>query len=275
MAVEQRRIIELGRLYAPGLSSVEEGPQLAIDKVAIKDAIQGAPGIAQPVSAAAYVSVEALVVKQTTYPAWFMALARDTQGHTYLDLVTRESKSSAWHLQATTEVAGGVPTWVRAPGGWAVNGTLGADISGQLAGYWQAATSGAAPTPSVASGSVTSELTPQFASAVSALADEGWTTVLSFTSGGLLPGAVRLTDGSTLGFAWVKETVKSTPVPTFASSYDSPTEICGVYPEEPVENFQEVDSTDFYVEGMSESVPRGLSGISLVQGPTGETRVPC
>ena len=272
MALSHRRVQAMAAQDASALASSETDPQLSIDH----SALQQARDLGTPVTSDAYSSVQPLVPEQTKFPAWFVALVMTARGDTELDLVTRPSAAAPWRLAIETRLEGTIRWNESLQGRWVKAGDLNVDPSRTLAAYWNGATgaqdvSGAG----VAPGPMTSGTASDVSREISSNEGNGWNVAAAFTPGTVFPEAIKVSGGGVLGFADVTESLKASPrfIPCFlqpgsnGSRWD---------PQVPNGNYQELDLTYTYLEGMIQ-LPAGddLKAISFAEATTGVVGTPC
>lgn len=270
-ALQNKRVAAFSSEDRTALQSIDANPELSIDQEAIAEAKAGNGTL----SDAAYSSAEAIVPKQTAYPAWFMAIVRDTGGNRALDLFTRSSASTPWLMAAETGLQVETIPWQRAKGGWAVAVQPETDPSQTLADYWNQATQGRNVSGSgVAPGASTSTIASEITQAISSNATHGWAQVAGFAASGPLPETVKLNNGTNLSLAWVTEVLKT------RAAYG------GCFPQPgsggfrwdaavPDGNYVELDITHTYLEGMEEPVRGDLQALTLEEATTAVAGTSC
>lgn len=167
----------------------------------------------------------------------------------------------------------GTVKWRETRGGWATSADLRADPSLALSSYWNAATHGGSA-PGITPGSMTSGIASQINSKTSANERDGWAMAVNFSAGGSLPEAVQLSDGSSLGFAWVTGFLKTRP--SIAPCFPQPETNGSKWdPLVPNGNYQELQLSYTYLVGMSASASGNLTAVSYGEGTTKVSGTPC
>lgn len=271
MALDAQRVKAFEGQDLSALSTLEIDPELSIDQ----NGLQQAKDVGAPVTTYPYASVTAIVPKQTAFPAWFLAVAKNTQGDTALDLLTRQSSTTTWRLAVETRVEAGPIEWKKTSDGWAIPADLNVDPSETLSAYWSAAVSGGdAAGAGVAPGTMTSDIASGLNSAVNSNESDGWAVGLAFAPGGVLSEAVRLDGGGILGIAWVTEELKTRP--QYAPCFRQPETNGSKWdPQVPNGNYEELTLTYSYLEGMAEPATGNLTALSYAEGTTGVNGTPC
>ena len=270
MRLQEERVTALTTENSAALAGIETEPQLTFDQ----DGIQQTKDQGNGLTASRFNSVTAVVPKQASYPAWFMAIGQSTDGPAALDLLTRSSSAKPWQLAVQTALQGGGEVkWKRAPGGWALATSPNGGPSGTLSDYWTSSISGGSGS-GVAPGSMTSDVASQIKSKVSTNDGYGWAQVPTFTAGGSLPGAVELKDGTSLSFAWVNETLKTRDA--YGGCFKQPFKDGSKWdPLVPSGNYLEVDLTYTYLEGMAIPPTGDIQALSYATGTTGVNVTQC
>ncbi|MFZ0217688.1 MAG: hypothetical protein WAM30_17300 [Candidatus Dormiibacterota bacterium] len=157
----------------------------------------------------ALTSPSVLVPRQTEYPAWFIALGKEStsSGPAWgLDEVSRAGTSEPWKFSAITGFEGQPPPVAMASAGYAAVGSLRRDPSTDLAAFFQAFAHGQATT-GVANSGAASDIATNARETIVNYGNKGWAIDDQYSEGGSIPDSVRLRDGSSLGLAWVAETL--------------------------------------------------------------------
>lgn len=271
MALDHRRVQAMAKQDAGALASSETDPQLSVDQSDLQQArILGAPATGE-----AYVSVRPLVPKRTAFPAWFAAVGKTARGDTELDLVTRHSAAAPWQLAVETRLEGTVRWDESLQGSWVDAGDLHVDPSRTLAAYWNAATGARDGSgPKVAPGNMTSDVASEITREKASNEGNGWTVAAAFAPAGDFPEAIKVSGGGVLGFAGVTERLQAKPrnIPCFLQpgSNDSRWD-----PLVPNGNYQELDLTYTYLEGMVRLSTGALKAVSFSEATTGVDGTAC